>query len=506
MRIHTLALAIVAATSLAACQKQPSPDAATPAPQPTAATAPAPAATPTPAPAVPGPVAGTRLTEPYVRMAARDTYFWAWPMVNIYNRRLGFKDLPGPGKLGGVLPAAPPNSLMMLTDYVAPSEREVACPNQDVVYGGGPLALDIEPVVIQVPDFGDRFWVYQVVDSRTDSFVKLGKMYDTRPGFYLLAGPDWKGDVPQGITEVFRAGTNTGYVIPRVALLDTAEDRAAVQPLVAQIDMYPLSKFDGKLKQHDWSKNPTFPQPPRAPGGGEAPKVNPDTFFDELPVVLKDAKPLPGEETRYAQALALVDALQKDPALKAAAIDEAKKAEQELIAPLLQFRNFGVPLPHNWTTVRNGAQFGSDYFTRTAVAKSNIYVNKPNEATYFYQDLDDSGARLNGSKRYTVTFDKGGPPVKGFWSLTLYDADHFFAPNEINRYSVGTKNKDLKPNPDGTLTIYVQPDAPSDPVQRANWLPSPKGADFSLYVRTYWPEQAILDGQWSPPAVKPVSS
>ncbi|GAA5080869.1 DUF1254 domain-containing protein [Lysobacter panacisoli] len=426
--------------------------------------------------------------------------------VNVYNRRLGFKDLPGPGLLGGVLPAAPPNRLSMLTDYVAPSEREVACPNQDVVYGGGPLALDVSPVVIQVPDFGDRFWVYQVVDSRTDSFVNLGKMYGTKPGFYLFAGPDWKGEVPQGITQVFRASANTGYVIPRVALLDTPEDRAAVQPLVAQIDMYPLSEFDGKTKQRDWSASPTFPEPPRPTGAGEAPKVDPAKFFDELPVVLKDAKPLPGEESRYAQALALVAALQKDPALKAAAIDEAAKTEQELIAPLLQFRNFGVPLSHNWTTVRNGAQFGTDYFTRTAVAKSNIFVNKPNEATYFYQDLDETGARLNGGKRYTVTFDKGGPPVKGFWSLTLYDAQHFFSPNAINRYSVGTKNKDLQPNPDGTLTIYVQPDAPTDPAQRANWLPSPKNAEFSLYVRTYWPDQAILDGAWSPPAVKVTSS
>ncbi|MGH8464223.1 MAG: DUF1254 domain-containing protein, partial [Pseudomonas sp.] len=243
---------------------------------------------------VPGPVENSRLTEAYVRMVARDTYFWAWPMVNMYNRRLGFKDLPEPGRLGGVLPAAPPNRLMMLTDYVAPSQREVACPNQDVVYGGGPLALDVEPVVIQVPEFGDRFWVYQVVDTRTDSFVKLGKMYGTKPGFYLLVGPDWNGEVPDGIAEVFRSGTNTGFVIPRVALLDTAEDRAAVQPLVAQIDMYPLSQFDGTLKQRDWSKSPTFPAPPHAPDGGEAPKVDPEKFFDELPLVLKDAKPLPG--------------------------------------------------------------------------------------------------------------------------------------------------------------------------------------------------------------------
>ena len=79
----------------------------------------------------------------------------------------------------------------MLTDYVDPAERAVACPNQDVVYGGGTLALDVSPVVVQVPDFRNRFWVYQVLDVRTDSFADIGAMYATKPGFYLLVGPTW---------------------------------------------------------------------------------------------------------------------------------------------------------------------------------------------------------------------------------------------------------------------------------------------------------------------------
>ena len=92
------------------------------------------------------------------------------------------------------------------------------------------------------------------------------------------------------------------------------------------------------------------------------------------------------------------------------------------------------------------------------------------------------------------------PPVNGFWSLTLYDEHHFFAPNAINRYSVGTKNKSLKSSADGSLTIYVQPDPPPQ-AQRANWLPAPKGGDFSLYVRAYWPKTAVTEGSWTPPAV-----
>lgn len=119
----------------------------------------------------------------------------------------------------------------------------------------------------------------------------------------------------------------------------------------------------------------------------------------------------------------------------------------------------------------------------------------------FYQDLDAAGTRLNSANRYSVTFPKGGtPPVNGFWSLSIYNEHHFFVANPINRFSVGTKNKDLKLAPDGSLTIVVQAEAPRDAAQRANWLPAPKG-DFSLYIRAYWPQAAVMEGSWTPPAV-----
>jgi hypothetical protein len=180
--------------------------------------------------------------------------------------------------------------------------------------------------------------------------------------------------------------------------------------------------------------------------------------------------------------------------------EAAAGAEKEVVEPLFQFRNFGLPLPGNWTTITNGAQFGTDYFTRTAVAKSNILVNKPNETRYFYQDLDTSGQRLRGNRSYTVRFAKGQlPPVRGFWSLTLYNEHHFFHPNELKRYSLGTKNNGLKYGADGSLTLYVGAKPPSADVM-ANWLPAPPG-EFSLYVRSYWPEAAIAEGRWTPPSV-----
>jgi len=447
---------------------------------------------------LPGPMAGTRVTEEYVRMVARDAYFWAWPMVNVYNRRLTYEKVPEIG-MSGPVPAAPPNRLGMLTDYIVPEERIVACPNQDVVYGAGALALDKSPVVIQVPNFGNRFWVYQIVDLRTDSFADLGKMYGSKPGFYLLVGPGWKGETPKGITKVFRASTNTGYVIPRVFQDDTPEDKKAVQTPVRQVMMYPLAEFDGTMKNRDWSALPKFPS--QSQGDEEVKWVVPETFFDVLPAVLADAGPLPGEQARYLQIRSVLEAAGKEPKLKEALVRGAVDADKELVAPLFEFRNYGLPLAHNWTTQSNGAQFGTDYFTRTAVAKSNIFVNKPNETKYFYQDLDATGARLNGANRYTVTFAKGAvPPVNGFWSLTLYNRNHFFEPNDLKRYSLGTKNKDLQYNPDGSLTLYVQGAPPPDS-QRSNWLPAPKDGDFSLYMRTYWPKAEITKGAWTPPPV-----
>lgn len=496
MRIASLVLATVL-TGLCGCDRKTEPAAvATPSPATSSAEPPA-------VQVLPGPIPGTRMTEAYARMVIRDTYFWAWPMVNIYNRRLAFEQAPKAGLMNGVLPFAPLNTLSMLHDYIAPEQRWVACPNQDVVYGAAIEALEKEPVVVQIPDFAGRFWVYQVIDLRTDGFAELGAMYDTEPGFYLLAHQDWKGTVPEGITKVFRSHTATAMIVPRVFQDDTAQDRQAVQPLIAQIDVYPLSAFDGKMKQHDWSQLPNLGSPTAEGDAGETRWVFPDKFLDQLPAVLKDASPLPGEEARYALVQSLLDAAAKDPALKTALTDEVVKAEKELIDPLLQFRNFGIPLPHHWTTEKNGAAFGSDYFMRTAIAKSNILVNKANETLYFYQDLNESGARLNSRKRHTVTFAKDQfPPVKGFWSLTLYDEHHFFVPNQIKRYSLGTKNKDLQLNADGSLTIYVQSEPPSDPALRTNWLPAPKSADFTLYLRAYWPDTAIISGAWTPPPVR----
>ena len=240
-----------------------------------------------------------RMTEDYVRSVGRLAYLWGWPLVNMHNRLSVMEKVPGPGLLGGVVPAASPGSAGMLHDYITPEERLVACPNQDVVYGFGVIDAKRGPSVVQVPEFGSRFWVYQVVDQRTDSFVHLGAMYQTRPGLYLLAPASWDGQVPDGIAGVFRFDTRIAVCIPRVFMDDIAEDRAAIQPVINQVMMYPLSQYTGLMRTTDWTAAPSFPAGGATSGEQETQWVDPAQFFAELPAVLAEVPARPAEEAWY---------------------------------------------------------------------------------------------------------------------------------------------------------------------------------------------------------------
>jgi hypothetical protein len=455
--------------------------------------------------ALPGPLPGTRMTDDYVRSVGRVAYLWGWPLVNMHNRRLLFDKLPGPGLIDGVVPAAKTGMLSMLHDYITPDERQVACPNQDVVYGAGTIASDLGPSVIQVPDFGNRFWVYQGVDQRTESFVQFGTMYGTKPGFYLLAPKGWTGKTPDGIQKVFTYDTKVAIVLPRVFMDNTDADRAAIQPVLNQIMMYPLSKYTGKMQTFDWSKSPTFPSGNTGSSEQETRWVDPTQFFAQLPVILDEVPARPGEEALYAWFKSLTTAAASNEHIADLLRQTAIDADGSLVTELFDFRNIGIPVANNWSTQHNGSKFGTDYLSRTAMDKANIFVNSPNETTYFYQDLDQTGQRLTGANSYSVTFPADGiPPVKGFWSLTLYNKNHFFNPNDLKRYSLGTKDHDLHYNDDKSLTLIASAHPPADPAMLPNWLPAPAD-EFSLYVRAYWPDQKILDGTWTPPAVRRTS-
>jgi hypothetical protein len=447
-------------------------------------------------PTIFAPAVASRPSDDEIRRLAADAYVWGWPLVYVHNCRTSLDRVPFPGRSGG-MPVAPINQLCMLTDYIAPTQTLVTCPNQDVVYGFGALDLDAEPVVLQVPDFGERFWTYQLGDARTDSFAEIGKVYGTKPGLYLIVGPKWRGELPAGFVKALRCPTRYGYVLPRVFLGDSAADRAAVAPLLSGVMMYPLSSHIGAARTTDWSRTRWLPKVGATKAGRG---VVPETFFETLAAVLDEVPPLAGEESRYAELRKLLALAEREPSVQRLLRETAVATDRTELASMFEFRNVGSRLPNHWTTINNGAAFGTDYRTRAAVAKSNVFVNRNNETKYYYQDLGVDGRRLNGGQAYSVTFPADRlPTTKGFWSLTVYDERHAFSPNVIGRYSLGTKSEKLRYNADGSLTLYIQSWPPAAD-RLANWIPAPEGA-FSLYLRIYWPDAAMLAGSWTPPAV-----
>ena len=432
-----------------------------------------------------------------VRRTAHEAYVWGWALVYLHQCRASLERVPAPGRCGGI-PVAPLNRLSMLTDVIRPRTTIVPCANQDVIYGFGMFDLADDAVVLQVPDFGERFWLYQLGDHRTDAFAEVGRMHGTKPGCYLIVGPDWEGDVPVGISAVFRCPTRYGYCLPRIHVDGSDDDKLAVLPVVNGIMAYPLAEYDGSPRSHDWSQFRWLPN--LAGRGRHREEVSPESFFAALPQVLADVPPLPGEEALYERIRRLVRAIELRPEIAVHAVAAATDAENEVVGPLFEFRNVGRALPAHWTTVDNGASFGADYLTRTAVAKSNVFVNAAHEARYYYLDLDAHGERLDGARHYRLTFPAGAlPPARAFWSLTVYDERHAL-PSGAGRHAIGSHTPGIELAADGSLTILVGPGPADGEPASANRLISPEG-DFSLYLRIYWPDEAASDGSWSPPPV-----
>jgi hypothetical protein len=442
-----------------------------------------------------------------IRAVAREAYVWGWPLAYVHQCRARIALVTTAGRSGG-LPVAPLNELAMLTEQAAPRTTLVPCPNRDVLYGFGIFDLAATPVVVQVPDFGGRFWLYQLGDQRTDGFADMGSMHGTRPGCYLVVGPGWTGAVPPGIAGMLRSPTRHAYCIPRVFFTAAAGDRTAAVAAAEGVMAYPLDEFTGAPRRRDWTKLRWLPSLSRDDNA-----VAPERFLEILPALLDDVPPLPGEEPLYARLRAFIAAVAADSGLAAAARAAVHEAENEIVAPLFEFRNVGLPLPSGWTTVVNGAAFGTDYLTRTAVARSNVFVNRHHETKYYYLDVDATGARLEGNRRYEITFPPGSlPPAAGFWSLTAYDARHSLPTKSAARHSIGTRDTSLESAADGSLTIIVEPAggveadaAAAASGERAirNRISAPEGP-FSLYLRLYAPHAAALEGRWTPPPVVPL--
>jgi hypothetical protein len=160
---------------------------------------------------------------------------------------------------------------------------------------------------------------------------------------------------------------------------------------------------------------------------------------------------------------------------------------------------------NGWLYSTKMGEYGTDYLQRAFVTAIGLGANRPQDAVYPMSQRASLLEAYEGSHKYELRFEKGQqPPVKGFWSLTMYDEAMFFVANPMNRYSMSLRTNP-KMEADGSLVIYIQNESPGAD-KEANWLPSPKGK-FHLMLRLYWPNEdapSILDGSWTIAPVKKV--
>ncbi len=448
------------------------------------------------APSVPsGPVSVDEARE-----IAKDAYIYGFPMVDSYRVQYSyFVNTASPEYKGSW------NEVHSAARVFTPSDTTVQTPNSDTPYSMLGADLRSEPLVLLVPPVDkDRYYSLQFVDGYTYNFGYLGsRATGNDGGVYLLAGPGWTGDKPEGVSEVIRSDTDFALVIYRTQLLG-ADDLANVTKIQGGFKAMPLSRF---VKRN----------PPRQEAVDWPTALSPDDektslrFFDLLDFQLRYAPVLPTEKDIRARFAAI--GLTGDGTFNSEKLSpEMQKAFKAGMADAWsEFNTFkkdkidtGEVTSADFYGSRE--QLGDNYLYRMAAAVIGIYGNSKQEAIYPVLTTDADGAKLSGENKYTLTFGADQlPPVNSFWSVTMYQLpESQLVDNPINRYLINSAMlPNLTRNADGGLTIYVQNSPPGSDKQ-PNWLPAPPGP-FTVVMRLYWPKDEALDGRWQPPKLTKVS-
>ncbi|MFN8498855.1 MAG: DUF1254 domain-containing protein [Anaerolineae bacterium] len=386
------------------------------------------------------------------------------------------------------------NAYVHLTKLSTPTYAPFRAPNNDTLYSTAWLDVRREPSILTMPDTHGRYYTAQLLDLFSDTITNIGpRLYGTQAGVFAVVGPGWSGDLPPTVTHTIRSETPFVCLLLRI-LVDGPDDAPAVVALQQQFRIASLSRFEKSLDGSDPATEQDAPlfAAPDAPAWFE--RVS--DFTGMVPV--RD-----GEASVMAQFAAIgigpSAATQQFPAddatLTRAHVDAVKVAQA--VGPT------AGDLENGWRVMRrNIGTYGFDYVQRASVWVGGPLANVVEESLYPSAVFDSHGEMLTGQgNRYVIHFTPGQtPPVAFFWSLTIYKlSDGMLVENPINRYSIGDRTKGVQYGADGSLTLYVQHDAPSED-EMANWLPAPD-EPFYLTLRLYGPDETAIAGQWRPPAI-----
>lgn len=431
---------------------------------------------------------------------AKDAYIYGFPIVDNYRILYSFFVNKEDSQYKGDW------NTIINTDRVAtPEDTAMQTPNSDTPYSHLGLDLRTEPIVISVPKMdAKRYWSIQFIDLYTHNFAYVGtRTTGNDGGHFMIAGPDWKGETPKGITKVIQSETQLGIGFFRTQLFNTA-DSANVKKIQAAYKAQPLSRFLGEASTIP-APNPAPPIDFLKPISRDDQKTSPE-FYNLLNFVLKFC-PANSTETELMQKFAKIK-LGPDQNIDFSAMDpDLKKSYLDgMLDAWTSYEDF-IKTKVNTGEVVSGQVFGTreqlknNYMYRMTGAQLGIWGNSQDEAIYPIYKIDSAGKPLNAAENnYTIRFEKGQlPPANAFWSMTMYNLpESLLVTNKLNRYLINSPMlPTLKKDPDGGITLYIQKNSPGA-AKESNWLPAPDGPFFNV-LRIYWPKPEAIDETWKRP-------
>ncbi len=428
-----------------------------------------------------------------------EAYVYGYPLVTMEMTRRVMTNVAKPEGT-----RAPMGQFVRMRQYPTAAYRDVTAPNADTLYTTTWLDVSKEPWVLSIPDMKGRYFLLPMLSGWTDVFQVPGKRTTgTKAQKYAITGPGWTGTLPEGVTE-YKSPTGMVWIIGRIYCTGTPEDYRAVHALQDKVSVVPLSAYGKPYTPPAGTADPNVDM--KTAVREQVNKMDAGAYFKVLAELLKTNPPAAADGPMVAKLAKIgivpgqdFDTSKLDPTVTKALPGIPKAAQEKIMA---EFKNMGAPV-NGWTYSTKLGVYGTEYLERALITAIGLGANRAQDAIYPTSEMDADGKPYDGANKYVMHFDKGEmPPVDGFWSLTMYDADYFFVANKLNRYTLSSRNK-FKTNADGSVDLYIQNASPGKD-REANWLPAPAGK-FILMLRLYWPKEkppSILDGSWKPPAVK----
>lgn len=442
----------------------------------------------------PAPKAGAGITPAEARAVATEAYLYGYPLVTMEMTRRVMTNVAAPEN-----GHAPMNEFAHVRRFPPANFRDVTMPNADTLYSTAWLDLSAGPMVLSLPDTRGRYYLMPILSAWTGVIASPGsRTTGTGQQTYVLTGPDWRGSLPPDAREI-KSPTNMVWILGRTSCTGTASDYESVHALQNRYTLKPLSAWGKPYDPPVGRADPAVDMKTAVRDQVDAMPAGP--YFRLLAKLLRDNPPAPGDAPLLARmaALGLVPGKDFDlgelpPELALAAAGAPRDGQ----ARMASAARSTAQVVNGWSVDLKMGVYDSDYTRRALTAHRSLAANLPQDAVYAV-----STGWYRGEGKYVVRFPAGQlPPVNGFWSLTLYDGEYFFAANPLNRFSLGSRDA-LKTGEDGSVTIHVQRESPG-PDKESNWLPAPE-KEFNLVLRLYWPKSAppsILDGSWAPPEIE----